>query len=182
MDSKEHKNLVERSRNGDKEALGKLYDEFLPIVYKRVCALVPVVDAEDVTQEIFISMVRSINNFRGDSKFSTWLFNIVHRRVADYYRRNASKLDEPEIKDSMISDNDQNNIENIILLKQVLNKLSYQQREIILLRIVDGLSFNEVANKLQIETGAAKLRFYRAIKSCKNKFAEINLNNVTFSI
>ena len=181
MENDVQQDLVIQARGGDKEALGLLYDEFLPIVYRRVCTLVPVTDAEDVTQEIFISMVRSINNFRGDAKFSTWLYNIVHRRVADYYRRNAAKLDEPEIDENIASNQDPIGVENELLLKQILYRLTYQQREIILLRIVDSLSFKEIAKKLDIELGAAKLRFYRAISSCKEKAAEMNLNDVTFS-
>ena len=181
MENENQQALAMKARDGDKEALGALYDAFLPIVYRRVCALVPVSDAEDVTQEIFISMVRSINNFRGDAKFSTWLFNIVHRRVADYYRRNTDKLNNAEIDENMPANHDAANLENELVLKQILNRLSHQQREIILLRIVDGLSFNEIAKKLEIQLGAAKLRFYRAIASCKEKVIEMNLNNVTFS-
>ena len=181
MEKDVQQDLALKAQGGDKEAIGALYDEFLPVVYRRVCTLVPLLDAEDVTQEIFISMVRSISNFRGDALFSTWLYNIVHRRVADYYRRNAEKLDQPEIDENIASDQTTIGLDNVLLLKQILNRLSYQQREIILLRIVDGLSFKEIAQKLEIELGAAKLRFYRAISSCKEKAAELQLNDVTFS-
>ncbi|MBI9043620.1 MAG: RNA polymerase sigma factor [Anaerolineaceae bacterium] len=171
-------NLAKSAQNGDQEALGLLYDRYFPKVYSRVCSLLPYTDAEDVTQEIFLSMVRSIQTFRGDSSFSTWLYNIVKRRVADYYRKHNRLMSdipmEPEIENQLPA------VKNIpedeeILIKQVLAQLGEQDREIILLRLVDGLPFAEIAKHLQIELGAAKLRFYRAVKKCKEQLPQIKV-------
>ncbi|MCJ7624762.1 MAG: RNA polymerase sigma factor [Anaerolineaceae bacterium] len=161
--------LARAAQKGDRDAMGELFDHYLPKVYARVCTLVPQTDTEDVTQEIFMSLVRSIQSFRGDSSFSTWLYNIVKRRVADYYRKFYRQVSQVPIEDHEFISNVGNtrNIEEMLVLKEVLSMLAGGQREVILLRLVDGLPFSEIAAHLGLELGAAKVRFYRAIKACK---------------
>ncbi len=78
--------LLEQVRNGDSEALGNLVESYLPRVYNIVQSLVPESDAEDVTQEIFLSLVNSIWKFEPRSTFSTLLYRIANNKIADYYR------------------------------------------------------------------------------------------------
>jgi RNA polymerase sigma-70 factor (ECF subfamily) len=161
--------LARATQKGDSDAMGELFDHYLPKVYARVCTLVPQTDAEDVTQEIFMSLVRSIQSFRGDSAFSTWLYNIVKRRVADYYRKSSRQVQQVPIEDRefVASEGDSRITEEMLLLKQTLSMLPGGQREVILLRLVDGLPFSKIAAHLGIELGAAKVRFYRAVEACK---------------
>ncbi len=177
----EHK-LIEAAQQGDQAAFGEIYDHYLTRVYRRVCALVPQADVEDVTQEIFISVARSLGSFRGGSSFSTWLYRIVKRRVADYYRKHERQVKQVELEkaDHTAGENPLRDAADQLLLQQALRALPESQREIILLRLADGLPFQEVADRLGIKLGAAKLRFYRAIEACKGKIAEFDAE-VTFS-
>ena len=66
-------------------------------MYKRVRFVIPEEDVEDITQEIFIAVMKSLKSFRYEARFSTWLRTLVNRQVADYYRRrhpDESSLDE----------------------------------------------------------------------------------------
>lgn len=177
----EHK-LVKSAQQGDQVAFGELYDHYLTKVYRRVYSLVPETDVEDVTQEIFISVARSIGSFRGGSSFSTWLYRIVKRRVADYYRKRERQVEQVELEKASQTpgENPLANAADELLLQQALRALPESQREIILLRLAEGLPFQEVADRLGIKLGAAKLRFYRAIESCKGKVADFEAE-VTFS-
>jgi len=174
--------IIEAAQQGNQAAFGELYDHYLTKVYRRVYSLVPETDVEDVTQEIFISVARSIGGFRGGSSFSTWLYRIVKRRVADYYRKRERQVEQVELEKASQTPghNPLGDAADQLLLQQALRALPESHREIILLRLVDGLPFQEVADRLGIKLGAAKLRFYRAIDTCKGKIAEFDAE-VTFS-
>jgi len=177
MRTPEHeKKIIEAAQQGDQAAFGELYDHYLTKVYRRVCALVPETDVEDVTQEVFISVARSIGGFRGRSSFSTWIYRITKRRVADYYRKRERQVEQVELEKASQtpSENPLGNTADALLLQQALRALPESHREIILLRLADGLPFQEVAERLGIKLGAAKLRFYRAIEACKGKIAEFD--------
>ena len=184
IDQQNENSLVKAAQAGNRTALGHLFDMYLPRVYRRICTLVPLTDAEDVTQEVFLSMVRSIHSFRGQSAFSTWLFNIIQRRVADYYRKNKRQIQEISIDQEESSKTpivvEHTDLDDEIITKKVLSMLSESQREIIYLRLVEGYPFNEIAEKLSIELGAAKLRFYRAVSACQEIFIQIQNGDVTF--
>lgn len=177
MDCDREKSLIEAAQQGNQAAFGELFDHYLPRVYARVCSLVPITDTEDVTQEIFISIARSIQSFRGDSSLSTWIYKIIKWRVADYYRKTSRQVQQVTLSDDYDTpiENSTRTIEETIDLKRILAFLSEQQREVILLRLVDGLPFSEVASRMEIEIGAAKVRFYRAVAACQKKMAEIQV-------
>ncbi|MBC8330600.1 MAG: sigma-70 family RNA polymerase sigma factor [Anaerolineae bacterium] len=173
--------LIERAQQGDQAAFGELYDHYLTKVYRRVYALVPESDVEDVTQEIFISVARSLSSFRGGSKFSTWLYRIVKRRVADYYRKGERQVEQVEIEkaDHVAGANPFGDKADELLLRQAMRALPESHREIILLRLAEGLPFQDVADRLGIKLGAAKVRFYRAITACQEQIIQLE-PGVTF--
>jgi len=182
-DSERERTLVEAAQQGDRAAFGQLYDHYLPKVYSRVCALVPQTDAEDVTQEVFLSVARSIPRFHGSSAFSTWMHAIVSRRVADYYRQTARQVPQAPLTDGrdVPADSPPITVEEELVIKQALRALPERQREAILLRLVEELPFKEVASRLGVKVGAAKVRFYRAIAACRERLAEAESKDVAFA-
>jgi RNA polymerase sigma-70 factor (ECF subfamily) len=182
-DSEKESALVKAAQQDDRAAYRQLYDHYLPLIYARVCALVPLSDAEDVTQEIFLSVARSIHGFRSRSTLSTWMGSIVGRRVVDYYRRAARQVPQVPLADDcdVPAEANPGSLEDELVVKQVLYSLPEHQREVILLRLVEELPFREVASRLGIKVGAAKVRFYRAIAACRQKLAETGSQDVTFS-
>lgn len=172
---------VRLANDGNQEAFTKLYDHFLPSVYKRVWYVIPVEEVEDVTQEIFMAMMRSLKSFRGDSKFSTWLRVITNRQVANFYRsRNRTK---PEMNIAMESAEEMNLPElgdnsatqtqdDILLLKQGLSGIPRHYQEILLLRFAEGMSFQEVADNLDKSLDAAKSLFRRALEALRNEIGD----------
>lgn len=183
-DSEQESALVKAAQQGDRAAFRQLYDHYLPLIYARVCALVPLTDAEDVTQEVFLSVARSIHGFRSRSALSTWMNSIVGRRVADYYRRAARRVPQVPLADDcdVPAEDNPGSLEDELVVKQVLYSLPEHQREVILLRLVEELPFKEVASRLGIKVGAAKVRFYRAIAACRQKLAETGSQDVTLAV
>ncbi len=166
---------------GDQEAFSQLYVRHLTTVYKRVAYLIPENDVEDVTQEVFIAMMRSLKTFKGDSKFSTWLRVITNRQIANYYRKNNQTL-----KDSQLDQDDpslprkstlktRDTQDRRIYIQQSLMGVPDHYREIILLRFVDGLKFQEIAVLQGKSLDAVKSVFRRAIEAMRKELGEHNV-------
>ncbi len=156
--------LVQRAQRGDRAAFEALCERHLPFVYSRLTALLPPEAVEDVTQEVFVAVLRSIRRYRGHSLFRTWLSGVIRHKVADYYRRRrrqgtAVSLDEVPQKDRS------DNWEERALVRIALNRLPAHYQEVLLLRFVEGRSFNEIAEILDISLEAAKSRYRRAVQA-----------------
>lgn len=135
-------------------------------------------DALDISQEAFLKVYRSLSAFRGDSKFSVWLYRIVSNTCLDYLRirkrRNEVPLsvenDEGETEEPDIPDDSfdpQKLLERKITrqaLRRGLDSLPEDQRKILILREVQGMSYEEIASILSIESGTVKSRIFRARK------------------
>ena len=173
--------LVRQVQRGDLDAFNRLYEKHLPKVYSRVCYVVPSQDVDDVTQEVFIAMMKSVKKFRGDAKFSTWLRTLTNRQVANYYRRRnrGSKEDDLELSSvdyrltGELGDN-QVRIDNVIMVRQAMRHLPDHYREILLLRFAEGLRFEEIARLDGKTLEATKSLFRRAIAALRAQFGETN--------
>ena len=163
--------LVRRAQQGSIEAFSLLYERYLPVVYRRVRYTIPETDVEDITQEVFVDVVRCLKGFRGDSQFRTWLRTLVNRKVADYYRhRNPADFqrvcgDNDEMEDElpMINSFHESTVEDGIIVNQALKRLPDRYQEVILLRFADDLPFLEIARQLGLTLEATKSLFRRAI-------------------
>ncbi|MBB4935378.1 RNA polymerase sigma-70 factor (ECF subfamily) [Lipingzhangella halophila] len=110
---------------------------------------------DDVAQETLISMATSIHSFRGDSKFTTWLYQVTRRRVVDYLRRQRAdiQLDTDEVSpaqriSSMIASRE--------TARQLVDRLPELYRAAVVLRDVERLSYDEVAQRLGRNTNTVK--------------------------
>jgi RNA polymerase sigma factor (sigma-70 family) len=161
--------LVEQAQAGDRDAFFTLYNRYLKRVFNRVRSRVPPDHAEDVTQEVFIAVLRSLNRFEGNSAFSTWLYTIVNRKIADFYRqfyrsseRHSISLDDQE--DLMLAAEDKD-LDEMVVIQQALHGLPENYQEVILLRFADGLGFAEIATQTGKSLEATKSLYRRAIQS-----------------
>lgn len=135
-------------------------------------------DAADMTQETFLKAYRSLKSFRGDSRFSVWLYRICSNVCLDFLRsksrKSASSLtvenDEGEEVELEIPDGSQNPEEKLLssltreAIQRGLDSLPAEQREILLLREISGLSYEEISRTLGLELSTVKTRIFRARK------------------
>ena len=165
------KRLIDLIQKGDKEAFNMLYSRHFPAVYKRVLYTIPSGDVDDVTQEIFIAVMRSISNYKGSAKFSTWLRTLINRQVADFYRSRQRKIEEVDLDDfelpSKQDDVGSKQHDERITVRRALKKMPTDYQEILLLRFAEGLRFKEIANELDKHPEAVKSLFRRAIMALK---------------
>lgn len=169
--------LVKLAQEGDREAFLTLYNRYLKKVYNRVKSRVPLQDVEDVTQEIFIAVVRSLDRFEQRSRFGTWLYTIVNRQIADYYRRvyrsgdsHAVSLDADDGLDLPVLDV---NSDDLVLIQQALQVLPENYQEVVLLRFADGLTFAEIAERRGQTLEATKSLYRRAVQAICEKVGKL---------
>ena len=165
--------LVDQVQNGKWEAFDVLYQRYLPRVYNRLRALMPPEDVEDLTQEVFLAVVRSLGSFERDSAFSTWLYAIIYHKVSDYYRRREKREDMEQSslnqEATLLSRNPWPRAEDRTLVRQLLLRLPKRHRDVLLLRFAEGLPFKEIAQAMDLSLEATKSLYRRAIAAARKE-------------
>src|ERR1700686_2814067 len=172
--------LVQRAQCGDQEAFAALFQMHKKRVYS-VCLQMTkdVADAEDLTQEAFLQVFRSVNSFRGDSAFATLLYRIAVNTVLMKLRRRKSppllSLDEPvsshspSLKREIAKDDlTLRGAIDRIALRRAIEELPGGARQIFELHEVEGYEHHEIAEQLQCSIGNSKSQLHKAKKTMRN--------------
>jgi RNA polymerase sigma-70 factor (ECF subfamily) len=162
---------------GNREALSVLYERYVERVYRFVFARIgDVQDAQDVTSQVFLVAVESIDRYTGRGEVGGWLFAIARHKVADYYRRRpaAMPIDGLELAENGPS------VEAIadarLTLARVvraLRSLDEQQAEAVALRVFGGLRAREVGEAMGKSEAAAKMLVYRGLRRLQERLARV---------
>ena len=179
MTREQEAQIVRRVLQGDVNAFEKLVTEYEKAVYAIALRMTGnAEDAADMTQETFIKAYNSLQSFRGESKFSVWLYRIASNVCLDFLRSRSRKPtvslsvedDEGEETELDIADESQSP-EQLLergltrdAVRRGLEALPPDYRQILLLREIQGLSYEEIADTLSIEVGTVKSRIFRARK------------------
>lgn len=165
--------LIQRAQAGDEEAFATLYQLHKKRVYS-VCLQMSrdMSDAEDLTQEAFLQVFRSVNSFRGDSAFSTWLYRIAVNTVLMKLRRRKHpplvSLDEPVSAESSVkrdvgkADPSLSGAVDRLALRRALADLPAGCRRIFDLHEVEGYQHHEIAELLRCSIGNSKSQLHKA--------------------
>ncbi|MDO4983073.1 MAG: sigma-70 family RNA polymerase sigma factor [Eubacteriales bacterium] len=171
--------VIRKVLNGDTNAYEALVREYEKNVYNLALRMTGnSEDAYDMSQEAFIKAYNSLTAFRGDSKFSVWLYRIVSNVCLDFLRsrnrRPTSSLsvenDDGEEVELDIADEEQTPeklLERSLTrdaVRRGLLSLPDDHRQILLLREIEGLSYDEISEALGLEVGTVKSRIFRARK------------------
>ncbi|MDD5083013.1 MAG: sigma-70 family RNA polymerase sigma factor [Dehalococcoidales bacterium] len=169
----DEQSLVRRAQQRDPEALAQLYEEHFDKIYRYVALRIgDKMEAEDLTQQVFLHALQSITSFKWKAvPLSAWLFRIAHNQVIDYMRKRSRRVSVP-LDESFVSDsiNPQSIVEQRLDLEQVMlatERLTESQREVISLRFAGELSIAEVARIMGKSQGAVKALQHSAIVSLR---------------
>ena len=166
--------LISRARGGDREAFGALVEQYRDNVYRlayRMCG--NAYDADEAAQEAFVAAWRALPNFRGDAKFSTWLYRLTTNAAIDVMRREKrhKAVGDGEMVDlADDADSPQETVERTEqqeAVQKALATLSEEYREVLLLRYMEELDYAEIAEVLQLPSGTVKSRINRAKAALK---------------
>jgi RNA polymerase sigma-70 factor (ECF subfamily) len=164
--------LVVSARAGDQAAFAALVGRYEARIVRLVRGMVPESDTEDVTQESFLKAFRKIGNFDGRSSFYTWLYRIAANTAMDWrkkerHRRHAPLPEGPEGEDAVPSleagpETATSRRELAARIDAAIASLPEKYREILLLREIEGLSYEEISKELGMSKGTVESRLFRA--------------------
>jgi RNA polymerase sigma-70 factor, ECF subfamily len=144
---------VARFRDGDTGAFGEIYRAHVDAVYRRLSRILgPVAEREDLTQDVFVALHRALPAFRGDSALSTFIHRIAINTALDYlrtHRRRPATPSDTRFFDRMCAPNASPETraaqrEQLVQVFACLAELKPKKRVALLLRVVDGLSFEAI--------------------------------------
>jgi len=146
-------------------------------------------DADDITQEVFLKLYRSLGDFRGESKFFTYVYKIAVNFSLNHINKNKkinmrkSDIDNVNIRSLDISaDEEMNSKERTLILEEAIKSLPEQQRAVFNMRYYDNLTYEEISSIMNKSTGGMKANYFHAVKKLgkflknHNKFEVIESN------
>lgn len=164
--------LISSFLNGDKTAFNFIVRKYQKKVYLITRKMVlDHDDADDITQEVFLKIYRSLGDFRGDSKFFTYIYKIAVNFSLNHLNRNKKILSrKSDIDNAFISSDDKIADELMIskdrtrLIEEAIETLPAQQRAVFNMRYYDNLSYEDISNILNKSVGGMKANYFHAIK------------------
>lgn len=161
-----------------------LYDRYAKVVYNKCYGFSKSnQEAEDLTQDVFLKLFVKLGTFKGKSKFSTWLYAFTYNHCVNYVNRNNSKkiekksVDAENLQEDYYNPEEDDNAINqlrVEKLKEALEKISPEEKMILLLKYQDFLSIKELKDILDIGESAVKMRLKRAKEKLINVYNEAN--------
>jgi RNA polymerase sigma-70 factor, ECF subfamily len=172
--------LVKEARSGSRAAFHQLVNLYQGAVFRMVYIRVrSQMDAEDLTQDIFLQAFKSLHRLKEADRFRSWLFRIALNRIRDFHRKKLFRAmfkapsDDADFMTFELAANDGSEMLDHLAkkdfwsrIREMLNRLSRMEREVFLLRFFDDLSIVEITNTLRKTESTVKTHLYRAV----NKF------------
>jgi RNA polymerase sigma-70 factor (ECF subfamily) len=172
--NEDHKDqeLIARWKAGDERAASELVARHSAALARFAVASGERNEVDELVQDTFVRAFNSIEGFRGESSFRTWLFTIERRLLLDRRRSEKRRRDKDEIQeddaateydalDSVVAD------ETRKRLQAAVERLSPTQREVFTLRVAEGLSYKEIADAVGTTEGAARVHYHNAMRAVK---------------
>lgn len=163
--------IVRLSQQGDQEMFARLYQTYIDRIYHYVYFRVADDDlAQDITSQIFLKVWEKLNTYQaGQSPFMAWIYRIARNTVIDYYRTKKIVVSIENTRAAELSHDD--DVDEKLdfqiqsqKLRAALRELTKEQRQVLILKFVGGLSTTEIAKKLKKQTGAIRALQMRGLQ------------------
>jgi len=175
----DERKLILEAKGGEAEAFGRLYDHYLPAIYRFILLKVGQrEEAEDLTHQVFLKAWQNVSGFSETGlPFSSWLYRIARNLVIDRYRktRPVISIDEEFVSEKLIFRPDVASIDDkrdIARIMASIQELKDIERDVVIMRFVEDLSIKEVSETINKSEGAVKLIQHRALRKIKESLGE----------
>lgn len=156
--------LIQEARAGNKESFCKLYGLYKDKLYRyALYRLGNPADAEDAVSECVLAAWKGIRSLKSDGAFSSWIFRILHNICAGMLRKEISSREGLETAGNELDTAGQANVQNSVEIAEALATLKDDEREIVLLSVVSGLTSKEISEATGLTSGAVRSKLSRSL-------------------
>lgn len=165
--------LIKKALSGSQRAWVNLVTRYEERVYNYALRMTRNSnDAMDLMQDVFLTVFRSLPNYRGDSAFNTWLFRIIANRTTDFYRKQQRQpgMDSVDVDTLSATGGPMESFSHLQrnqAIKALLDQLPGEQRIVVELKFFQHFTFEEIAGQLGLSPNTIKSRLYAAMKKLK---------------
>jgi RNA polymerase sigma-70 factor (ECF subfamily) len=156
--------LVRAVLDGDRDMYGRLYQLYAPLVHGILLARMPRSEVEDTVQEIFLHALKKLNTLRDAAAFGPWIAMIARNRAMDFHRRSRETV---EVSDDLrSSDTSEPKAAEIL---EIIRSLPDAYRETLVLRLVEGMTGPEIAERTGLTSASVRVNLHRGMKLLRGK-------------
>lgn len=187
----EEKELIKKIIEGDRTAFKELYDVFSSRVYNTTLGILQnKEDAEDVTQEVFVQVFRSLRNFKQQSSLSTWIYRITINKAFEFIRNKKRKKRFAIVKSIFANEETEEpvdflhpgilaeNRERGKILFRAIDKLSEKQKTAFILSKIENLSHREICDIMGLSLSSVESLIFRAKENLKKDLYDFYMENL----
>jgi len=178
--------LMMKVRSGEISQLGLLYERHSKMLFGFFYRITADTDvSEDLVQNVFERIIKFRRQFRGEGKFTSWMYSIARNELADHFkkqRRYARKNRSIDWKDDIADSGLKEKLEKehqLKLVEEALNRLSLDKRELLVLSRYQGLKYKEISDIYNATEGSIKVKIFRALNDLREIYHELEKSNVS---
>ena len=158
--------LLKAVRHGEQEAFAKLYSLYAPMVHGILLARVPWGEVDDLVQDVFLAVLKKLNTLRDDAAFGAWLAMIARNRAMDFHRRKRAT---EELSDDIATQGKSEADREAANVLEVICGLPEAYRETLVLRLVEGMTGPEIADRTGLTPASVRVNLHRGMKLLREK-------------
>ncbi|HET7872314.1 MAG TPA: sigma-70 family RNA polymerase sigma factor [Terriglobales bacterium] len=178
-DVQDDSRLVQAARQGDRTAFGRLYDRYARMVHGILLARVPLSEVDDLVQDVFLRALPRLHTLRDAGRFGAWLAAITRNCANDYHRHS---VDEVELTENLPDDGAERQLPpgsgdaEARALLNIIRGLPETYSEILLLRLVEGMTGPEIAARTGLTHGSVRVTLHRGMQQLREKLVPARRN------
>lgn len=162
--------LVTAVIEGSHDQFARLYDRYAPLVHGILLARVPRSEVADLVQDIFLHALRKLHTLRDRNAFGPWIAMIARNRAMDFHRQIRKTV---EVKEDLVSTNSTGDKAREML--EIIRSLPDAYRETLVLRLVEGMTGPEIANRTGLTPASVRVNLHRGMKLLREKLGGLSV-------
>jgi RNA polymerase sigma-70 factor, ECF subfamily len=163
--------LVAAARGGDRGAFGRLYERYARMVHGILLGRVPVGEVEDLVQDVFVRAMRQVHTLRDVNAFGGWLATVARNRANDFHRRSVETVEFTEEASNQATEKPRSTGagDDGAAILGIIRGLPEAYRETLILRLVEGMTGPEIAERTELTAGSVRVNLHRGMQMLREK-------------
>jgi RNA polymerase sigma-70 factor (ECF subfamily) len=164
---------VRAARDGDRAAFGRLYERYARMVHGILLGRVPIGEVEDLVQDVFVRAMRQVHTLRDVKCFGAWLATVARNRANDYHRRSVELVEfTEEAPAGAVRRGGGGAGDDGAAILGVIRGLPEAYRETLILRLVEGLTGPEIAERTGLTAGSVRVNLHRGMQMLREELGD----------